>query len=307
MDQEAGEHYYEYVHQFPKYKTMFDEVIEGDDHGTNISNCQRSAKSTFKEHVVYKNQCTKIEKYLTYLNKRDDGDNFIRCRFLNYVLNSEEVYNKIDSHSKLDIIEAYHNLTHLNKSDIIEAYNKLTRMKIKCIGNIGIIKDDILSQLQILYNMYDAFDNVKFERHSNVVKSCENARISSQYYGQNINECRENIKHKFCQKLIDFQNQYNELIKYVTVCSDVSNYLPDIEKDNINPITLTSVIVLITLPLAFIFLKFTPLGSWLVKQRIMKKTIIDDINKKNLKLSQNTKYVENDLSKTKYNIKYNTT
>ncbi|CAG9475301.1 unnamed protein product [Plasmodium vivax] len=279
MDQEAGEHYYEYVHQFPKYKTMFDEVIEGDDHGTNISNCQRSAKSTFKEHVVYKNQCTKIEKYLTYLNKRDDGDNFIRCRFLNYVLNSEEVYNKIDSHSKLDIIEAYHNLTHL---------------KYKCCGNIGLIKDDIFSQLQILYKLYDSFYKIKIKDDKEDKIICENAGESVQLYGQNYEYCRKNSKEKFCQQLIHFQKLYNELMKNVTNCSKVSNYLPNIETDFISPIILTSVI-------------FTPLGSWLLKQRIMKKTIIDDINKKNLKLSQNSKYEENNLSKRKYNIQYNTT
>ncbi|CAI7722606.1 PIR protein [Plasmodium vivax] len=279
MDQEAGEHYYEYVHQFPKYKTMFDEVIEGDDHGTNISNCQRSAKSTFKEHVVYKNQCTKIEKYLTYLNKRDDGDNFIRCRFLNYVLNSEEVYNKIDSHSKLDIIEAYHNLTHL---------------KYKCYGNIGLIKDDIFSQLQILYKLYDSFYKIKIKDDKEDKIICENAGESVQLYGQNYEYCRKNSKEKFFQQLIHFQKLYNELMKNVTNCSKVSNYLPNIETDFISPIILTSVI-------------FTPLGSWLLKQRIMKKTIIDDINKKNLKLSQNSKYEENNLSKRKYNIQYNTT
>ncbi|VUZ99363.1 PIR protein, partial [Plasmodium vivax] len=130
---------------------------------------------------------------------------------------------------------------------------------------------------------------------------------SVQLYGQNYEYCRKNSKEKFCQQLIHFQKLYNELMKNVTNCSKVSNYLPNIETDFISPIILTSVIVLITLPLAFIFLKFTPLGSWLLKQRIMKKTIIDDINKKNLKLSQNSKYEENNLSKRKYNIQYNTT
>ncbi|VVA00120.1 PIR protein, partial [Plasmodium vivax] len=269
MDHEEGDDYYEYVHLFPKYKATLDDIIKGDNHANDISNCHRSAKESFREHEDYKKQCPKIAKYLTHLNNSEDGDNFKRCRFLNYLLNSEKIYNQIDSHSK---------------SDIIEAYNKLTHLKYKCYGNIGLIKDDIFSQLQILYKLYDSFYKIKIKDDKEDKIICENAGESVQLYGQNYEYCRKNSKEKFCQQLIHFQKLYNELMKNVTNCSKVSNYLPNIETDFISPIILTSVI-------------FTPLGSWLLKQRVMKKTIIDDINKKNLKLSQNSKYEENNLSK----------
>ncbi|KMZ77058.1 hypothetical protein PVIIG_05239, partial [Plasmodium vivax India VII] len=227
MDHEAGEDYYEYVHLFPKYKTKFDEIIEGDNPGNDLSNCQLSAKESFKEHAEYKKQCPKIGKYLTHLNKNEDVYNFVRCRFLNYLLNSEKIYNEIDSHSL---------------SDIIEAYKKLSHLKSRCYINIENIKSNILRELQILYNLYDSFYNIKFETGSDVETSCDNARKCTQYYGENINRCRENREHKFCQNLIDFQKQYNELMKNVSICSNVSNYLPNIEKNNISTIILTSVI-----------------------------------------------------------------
>ncbi|KMZ89678.1 hypothetical protein PVMG_06232 [Plasmodium vivax Mauritania I] len=231
---------YEYVHLFPKYKTKFDEIIEGDNPGNDLSNCQLSAKESFKEHAEYKKQCPKIGKYLTHLNKNEDVYNFVRCRFLNYLLNSEKIYNEIDSHSL---------------SDIIEAYKKLSHLKSRCYINIENIKSNILRELQILYNLYDSFYNIKFETGSDVETSCDNARKCTQYYGENINRCRENREHKFCQNLIDFQKQYNELMKNVSICSNVSNYLPNIEKNNISTIILTSVIVLIILSFSFIFLK----------------------------------------------------
>ncbi|CAI7722631.1 PIR protein [Plasmodium vivax] len=292
MDHEAGEDYYEYVHLFPKYKTKFDEIIEGDNPGNDISNCQRSAKESFREHAEYKKQCPKIEKYLTHLNNSEDGDNFKRCKFLNYLLNNEKIYNQIDSH---------------NKSDIMAAYKTLSHLKSRCYINIENIKSNILRELQDIYNMYDSFYNIKINDGKEDKINCENAGKSVQLYGDYYEDCRKNSKAKICQQLIQFQKLYNELMKNVTNCNNVLNYLPNIETDFISPIIITAVIILMTLSCSFILLKFTPLGSWLLKQRITKKTIIDDINKKNLKLSHNSKYEENNLSKRKYNIQYNTT
>ncbi|VUZ99328.1 PIR protein [Plasmodium vivax] len=291
MDLEAGDDYYEYIHLFFEYRKKFDEIIQGNYPDNDISNCQSSTKESFKDHEAYKKECPKIEKYLTYLNNNEDGYNFVRCRFLNYVLNSEKIYNTIDSHSK---------------SDIIAAYKTLSLLKSRCYGNIENIKSNILTQLQVIYNLYDFFYNIKIKVSKEDKINCDNADKCVQLYGEHYEECRKNSKHKFCQQLIQFQKLYNEFMKNITNCNNVLNYLPNIETDFISPITIAAVIILMTLSCSFILLKFTPVGSWLASQRERKKKIKDDINKNNLELSYNSEHAKNNLSKSIYNIQYNT-
>ncbi|CAG9475293.1 unnamed protein product [Plasmodium vivax] len=256
MEQEAGDDYYEYIHLFFEYKKKFDEIIKGDYPDSTIKYCETLTKSPYMYNAQFKEKCDIIEKYLTHLNKNEDEYNFVRCRFLNYILNSEEIYNKISSYGKSDIIAAYKTLSHL---------------KYRCYGNIENIKINILRELQILYNLYDSFYNIKIKDGKEDKIICKKADESVQLYGQNYEYCRKNSKNKFCQQLIQFQKLYNEFMINITNCNNVLNYLPNIETDFISPIIITAVIILMTLSCSFILLKFTPVGSWLASQRERKK------------------------------------
>ncbi|VUZ99317.1 PIR protein [Plasmodium vivax] len=226
--------------------------------------------------------CKKIGEYFSELH--DDvfnKDKVMRCKFMNYLINSDETYNKING---IDI------------SDLMEAYEKLSIYRNMCYTDINLIKQEILEDLKELYNLYENYNNIKIVSDDRSQEgNCEKASKCVQYYNKYINNCRITRSREFCNELANFQGKYNHLMQSVNNCGDTKKYLEPIETNYISPIITTTVITLI----------FTPLGSCIRNRGIKTQKTKDKIYRDTVELSYNYDNEEIDSSKDKYNVQYN--
>ncbi|KMZ76974.1 hypothetical protein PVIIG_05872 [Plasmodium vivax India VII] len=227
--------------------------------------------------------CKKIGEYFSELH--DDvfnKDKVMRCKFMNYLINSDDMYNKING---------------INVSDLMVAYKKISKFRNNmCHTDINLIKPEILNDLTELYKLYENYDNIKIVNNYGAQNvNCDKASTCVEYYNAHINKCRINGKREFCNELSKFQGKYNDLMKSINNCDHVQKHLEPIETNHISPIVTTTVISLI----------FTPLGSCIRNRGIKNQKTKDKINSDTLELSYNYDNVEIDSSKDKYNVQYN--
>ncbi|CAG9485472.1 unnamed protein product [Plasmodium vivax] len=144
---DVGKDYYQYVYLFPQYKKEF-EVYRDPRTGIYIPDfCDNNNYFNLENFDNFKKNCKKIGDYFSELSDTKFNSNrAIRCKFMNYLINSDETYNEING---IDI------------SDLMEAYQKLSKYKNICKTDINFIEKEILQDLTDLYNLYENYNRAQ--------------------------------------------------------------------------------------------------------------------------------------------------
>ncbi|SBS84757.1 PIR protein [Plasmodium ovale] len=289
-----GESIYSFVWFFPEHKELFDEKTKDDDLHENIF-CHEISKHFINDHEKYRNPCTQVLKYLSYLESKPSLDYRACCKYLNYWLYDNVINNKKSEYNALKLYQQFKNLDNdLLDHNICEKY-------------IEDINDDIFSELKELYTLFDKFNHIKKETTSNIANICKIADECSTLYRKQEQKCAANYKNIFCNELENFRKVYNSYMASKIKCNAESIILPSFLKNNLAAIIIVPfVIILIVSFILFILYKFTQYGSWLYPLTRRKKVMWDDMIEQTQQFQHTVEEIDNDLKHRQYNISYNT-
>ncbi|VVA00006.1 PIR protein [Plasmodium vivax] len=271
----------------------------------------KNSETYFKDKIIANRICNEFVKlYLSLTDLRDnknDNINYIKSsEFLNYWVNfklrknmkNEDdyvyiAYNAIDSH----IME---NSFYVNDIDFICDINK-----------------DDLHKMNILYNLYDKYIELKtiVEEESNLNEQSllNHSTACCPYYIEASYICtpgsNNNNSTKFCKELETFKSKYGELYRTVVEKkgSEFSENFITLTKCPNNKIISTAVTgtVVGLIPLLGVLYKFTPMGQMFrSKIGILNKDIsnnVEDMTNMSLMQQENESVKFNQGT---YNIKY---
>ncbi|SBT56625.1 PIR Superfamily Protein [Plasmodium ovale wallikeri] len=180
----AGDDYYSSVNLFHKYKDEFDDVNSGsrDTNAYGVS-CSH-INTTYFAGEDFGDRCYKVAKYLDFIKKKNIEDIYDRCRYLNYLINSNNEYNNFSSYKI---------------SKLFEAYNYLASTLTICNSHIEHIKkDDVLQRITKLNNLYEALNNIEKSQTTQVQKICTYTQQFATQYENSKDYCRSSGHPAFC-------------------------------------------------------------------------------------------------------------
>lgn len=206
--------------------------------------CHEISKHFINDHEKYRNPCTQVLKYLSYLESKPSLDYRACCKYLNYWLYDNVINNKKSEYNALKLYQQFKNLDNdLLDHNICEKY-------------IEDINDDIFSELKELYTLFDKFNHIKKETTSNIANICKIADECSTLYRKQEQKCAANYKNIFCNELENFRKVYNSYMASKIKCNAESIILPSFLKNNLAAIIIVPfVIILIVSFILFILYK----------------------------------------------------
>ncbi|SBT74128.1 PIR protein [Plasmodium ovale] len=289
----AGENYYTYVKFFKSYKNNFDEIISGDNNEQKYgSKCDSIKNTYFSNNNDFITFCYKFSKYLDNLNdSKYLDDRYMRCAHFNYLLNSNKEYNSISKFDKSILIKACKDISK-NVSD-------------SCYGYIDTIREDILENLEEIYNMYKYLNQVKEKNALCSGDCCVNAKECVTIYDKYIKNCYIYDTKDLCKALSNFKYEYEEHMKSIECPGTPQILASPYGNDPIFASITSFIIILVILSLSFMLYKFTPFGTWINTKLQNKKKILNNLYEDTFEPLKN--YTNKQLSSANsiFKVKYN--
>ncbi|SBT73871.1 PIR protein [Plasmodium ovale] len=285
-DYSPGDIYYPSVRLFSEYIDEFNQVTHGNNDTATYRVLCNSVNETFFPKNDFGNRCYKVAKYLDYIKLKKDEHNDNRCKCLNYLLNSNDDFNKFPGYDIFKIFKAYEKIS----SDL-----KICSVNIDCIRKEDLEK---IKKLYILHDTYSKLQKSIEENDENIFTIAENF---AQHYENSIDGCQTNDVDGYCGEI----NEIRELCYYHTKsknCADIAKLMQYQKKLNKTLKIILPCITLLAIPFfLYIFYKFTTFGSWVNKKILKKERILDNLFDESQ--FQNSSEQLN-LQDNRYNIKY---
>ncbi|SBT84213.1 PIR protein [Plasmodium ovale] len=268
-DYSPGDVYYPSVRLFSEYIDEFNQVThENNDTSTYRVLCN-SVNETFFPKNDFSNRCYKVAKYLDYIKMKTDEHNDNRCICLNYLLNSNDDFNKFPGY---------------DVSKVFKAYEKISLDRKMCTVKLDRIRNEDVEKITRLYLLHNALSKLqKFieDEDENILSTAEDF---AKNYKNSIDYCKSGEIDGYCEALNEIQILcYHHTKSYN--CADIAKlikYQKELKKA----------------------VKFTPFGSW-VSTKVQKKTYIRNnlYPESQLQIHRDQQL---GLENNKYNIKYHT-
>lgn len=210
---------------FSEYIDEFNQVTDGNNDTEKYGTLCTSVNNTFFSKNEFGNRCYKVAKYLDFIKHKQEENNSVRCKCLNYLLNSNDDFNTFTGY---DI------------SKVFEAYKHISSDRKICTVNIDCIRKEDLVKIKKLYVLHDTYSKLQksieeneqniftiaedFAKHyENSIDGCQTIDVDG-YCGA-INEIRElcyyHTKSKNCAdiaKLMQYQKKLNKALKIILPC-----------------------------------------------------------------------------------------
>lgn len=203
---------YPYISTFHNYKDEFttgpELASDTHSHGTHCDNIS----ATILQESSFVGICQEVQKHLEHIIHKNDGNQYERCLYFNFFLNSETKYKKFHEH---------------NNSKLFEAYKKLSRDLSVCEFNIDYINEEILSELRELYNIHEALDKFVSLIESSDKNVCEYAKQFAELYAKNKKNCYVSHKPAFCRELENIQDSSFYRMKHKN-CKEAAKILESV-------------------------------------------------------------------------------
>ncbi|SBT85036.1 PIR protein [Plasmodium ovale] len=286
-----GDDYYPYISLFHEHKDEFANITSDVTYIQKYEKYCKHINKTYFSDEDFGNRCYKVAKYLDHVKQKGIEDKYVPCKYLNYLLNTDEQFSKFSKYYKTKLIEAYKYLsTELNT----------------CVSNIEHIKsDEILGKLIILYNLNELLNSVEQSMKSSDINTCTRAMEFATLYEGNKNNCLDSTNHVFCDELDKIEQSCYQRIKDIN-CPEVVKKLEFLIQHNRTVAILVPCMMTIGIFFfSFILYKFTPFGYYVNKHIMIKKSIHENKVQEETNL-QNFKHETLDLQNRQFNVKYNT-
>ncbi|SBT84929.1 PIR protein [Plasmodium ovale] len=282
----AGDTYYPYVSTFYKYKADFtSNTAIGSDTHSHGTNCDNISTSILQD-ISFVGICQEVQKHLENIKNKQDENQYERCLYFNFFLNSETKYKTFHQH---------------NGSKVFEAYKKLSNALNVCDLKIEYIREDILTELTDLYNIHESLDKFLSLFDASDQNICEYAKQFAELYAKNKKNCYVSHKPAFCRELENIQDSSFYRMKHKN-CKEAAKILESVmDFDRTASIVVPFIIILAISSFSYISYKFTPFGSW-VNTKILKNKIWNNLSEEPQLL--NFRHEPLNLQNNEYNIKY---
>ncbi|KAI4841149.1 hypothetical protein MKS88_000384 [Plasmodium brasilianum] len=283
---------------YVKYKSEFENVILDTQNIGGGENPGMTCGRMFKTYSDFTTPCQEVGRYLIEIKEKYKSDSLKRCKYVNYLINSDERYN--------------------NNSNWFQGYREFSsKTENICINEIKIIHQDVLNKLKQLYSYYENFNEYKGKESDSDGRICNNIKKCYTFYNANYKACQGNNESLFCEELNNFKEAYDDKMDKLSPCSGLPKTLPQIEQtstiilpttkedDVFVPILTTAIVLLMSFTIFFLY-KFSPLKSW-IYNRLQRKKFIE-LNKFQEKSSESlenlNKEVNRSYEKSYHNITY---
>ncbi|KAI4833798.1 PIR protein [Plasmodium brasilianum] len=251
---------------YVKYKSEFETVIEDIQNDSGGENPGMKCALMFGNYPNFTIPCQDVGRYLIEIKEHYKLDSLKRCKYLNYRINSDEMYNK--------------------NPKWFQGYNEFSSLLDNiCVQKFERIQPNILEKLKELYSYYKSFNEYNGKESDSDGTICINIKKCYNFYNDNYKECQRNNEGLFCEELNNFKKAYDDKMNKLSPCIGLPKTLPQIEQtstkiltptkedDAFVPILTTSIVLLMSFTIFFLY-KFTPLKSW-IYYRLRKKKIIE--------------------------------
>ncbi|SBS94556.1 PIR Superfamily Protein [Plasmodium malariae] len=284
---------------FLKYKKEFETVIldiHNRNRGENGENPGRKC-AKMKNYPDFTTPCQQVGRYLIEIKENYKHDSLKRCKYLNYLINSDNRYNN---------------------SSWFQGYRDFSSQTENiCTDEIKTIPKESLDKLKKLYGYYDNFSIFNGKDNDSDGNICKSVKECYNIYNDNYKKCQKNSNDPLCEELINFKYAYDDKMDKLSPCIGLPKTLPQIEqtstiilpttkKDDVFvPILTTAIVLLMSFTIFFLY-KFTPLKSW-IYSRLQRKIFIE-LNKfqeeSNESLQNLNEEVNRSYEKSYHNITY---
>lgn len=147
---------------------------------------------------------------MDFIKKKDFEDIYDRCRYLNYLINSNNEYNNFSSYEI---------------SKLFEAYKYLASTLTICNSHIEHIKNgDVLQRITKLNNLYEALNNIEKSQTTQVQKICTYTEQFAKHYENSKDHCRNFGHPAFCGELEKIEQTFYHLMKSID-CPEATKIL----------------------------------------------------------------------------------
>ncbi|SBS99971.1 PIR Superfamily Protein [Plasmodium malariae] len=248
-----------------KYKSEFETaIIDTQNTIGGGENPGRKCAKIDQNYTNFTTPCQEVGRYLIEINHKYKSDSLKRCKYVNYLINSDERYNN---------------------SIWFQGYKDFSSQTENiCIKEIKIIEQDVLIKLKELYSYYDDFRKFNGLDKDTSGNICNNIKKLYSFYMNNYEECQRNNEGLFCEELNNFKKAYDHKMNNFTPCKGLPHTLPQLEQTSAQilppkedylfvPILTTAIVSLMSFTIFFLY-KFTSLKSW-IYNRLRKKKIIE--------------------------------
>ncbi|SBT85517.1 PIR protein [Plasmodium malariae] len=254
---------------FLKYKKEFETVIldiPNTKRGGKGENPGRKCGKIQRKYHDFTTPCQEVGRYLIEIKELYKHDSLKRCKYLNYLINSDEKYNN---------------------SSWFQGYKDFSSQTENiCTDEIKTIPKESLDKLKKIYGYYDNFSTFNGKDNDSDGNICKSVRECYNIYNDNYNKCQKNSNDPFCEELINFKYAYDDKMNKFTPCEGLPQTLPQTEQISTQilpptedvdylfvPILTTAIVLLMSFTIFFLY-KFTPLKSC-IYYRLRKKKIIE--------------------------------
>ncbi|SBS93039.1 PIR Superfamily Protein [Plasmodium ovale curtisi] len=287
-DDALGETYYSFVSSFHIYEKEFSAIDNDKSSPKKYENFCKSFSDVFFSNKYSIERCYSIAKYLQHIKDKGEDDMEYRCKCLNYILNTDNKFNKLAGYES---------------SKLFKSYKKLSTKFDKCYLIIEHIKnDDVLEKIKKLYDLNKAKNKLEYSINSDKDNISESAQEFAEYYRNSINDCSTYNNDGYCVELKGFEQYINQCLKsenHKKAWEILKTLIP-----NYGASIIVSFIIMLGIPFfLYILYKFTPLGSWANTQIQKKKKIWNNLleNESQLHIPLHDQL---NMENNKFNIKY---
>ncbi|SCA48160.1 PIR protein [Plasmodium ovale] len=279
---------YASVKTIQKYEEEFKKVTDISTETQKYKTLCESYNTIYFPDKVHSDRCYIISKYLDYIKGKTNEDPDYRCKCLNYVLNTTQLFNTFPGYKV---------------SKLFRAYAKIASKFQTCHLNIEYIKNEkILEKIKKLYELHKAIDKLDNSINTNNGNTCTNAEKFAELYRNTRDDCSNYNNDGYCVELKGIE-QYiysiTESEKYTEAWQILKTLIP-----NNGTFIIVSCIMILGIPFfLYILYKFTPLGSWANTQIQKKKKIWNNIPENEYQLHVSSHDPLN-MENSKFNMKY---
>ncbi|SBT56440.1 PIR Superfamily Protein [Plasmodium ovale wallikeri] len=289
-DYSPGEVYYPSVRLYSEYIEEFNQVTSGNNDTATYKTLCESVNDTIFSKKDFGNRCYKVAKYLDFIKNKQVENNSIRCKCLNYLLNSKENFNTFSSYEC---------------SEMFKAYKKISTDREICTTSLDCISKEDVEKITKLYVLHDTFTEMQKYLEADDENTYSTAETFAKHYGNSIYDCQTNSVDAYCEALNEIESLCYQITKSKN-CTEIAKLMKYQKALNRAVKIIIPCIITLVIPFfLYTLYKFTLFGSW-VNSKILKKTYIRNNLYPESEL-QNHSSQQWNLENNKYNIKYYTT
>ncbi|SBT84991.1 PIR protein [Plasmodium ovale] len=284
-----GDTYYSSVRTFQKYEDEFKKVtVESDDKKKYKILCD-SYNNIYFSGINHNDRCYTIAKYLKHIKEKDDDDTVYRCKCLNYLLHTNQIFRTYPDN---------------NISKLFRSYKKLSSKFEICDRTIEHIKyEDVLENIRKLYDLNNAMDKLEYSLEHDKGNISKNAEKFAEIYRNSRDKCSTDNISGYCSELKVYEKYCYERTKPENYTESLEILKSLIPKDRTSSIIVSFIMILGIPFFLYILYKFSPLGSWTNIQLQKSKKMWNNLseNEHNLNISRHDQL---NMKNSKFNIKY---